>query len=147
MAFQLPTLDEIDGQYEPGNFKARLADWSGPTANQWGKPVVDFTFKLLTGPNKGDTIKMAYVGTTSQKLVDICTALNGGTYDPGADLDDYIGTTVRVKIELVTRTRGQYAGKTFANITELSPDDSTRAEKPSRRRAEPDDDPYEDDEE
>lgn len=139
MSFSLPGLDEIDGQFEEGRFKARFTDWSGPKQDGWGKPVLEFVFRLASGPNKGEVMNIPFVGTTSQRLVDICTALNGGTYDPTADLDDYLTNFVEVDVKNVTKEKGKNAGKTFANITKLYPwdeDDDDEDERP-RRKAKP----------
>lgn len=135
----LPRLDEIDGKFEEGRFKARFTDYDGPKPDGYGKPVVEFFFKLASGPNKGETMNIPFVGTKSQRLVDIVTALSGGTYKPGGELDDYLSAMVEVEIENVTKTKGANAGKTFANITKVYAldDDDDEEDRPRRKKAKP----------
>lgn len=149
MSFKLPGLHEIDdGTIPPGKYKARLVDWEGPKPDGWGKPVLEFNFKLMSGPAKGKTMNMPFVGTTSQKLVNIFTALNGGTYDPGGDPDDYVGNDAEVEVKNVTKTNKDGVEKTYSNITGISAldDDDRPRKKNKKRRPEPEPEPDYDDE-
>lgn len=152
MGYKVPAESEFGGAVEEGNYKAKLTAYYGPKQGKWGD-YIDFEFTIVDNEDYPDTkLSYTYCGVTSQKFKNLVAALSGGEYDEDLDLDDAIGTKVRITVEEVEKTKDGEK-RIYSNITRVKAVSGGKAaarpapKRTSRPVDDEDDDAFEVDEE
>lgn len=135
MGYKLPAESEFGGSVDEGIYKAKLVKYFGPKEGKWGH-YIDFVFEITDDDDyAGTDISYTYCGVSSKKFKSCCAALNNGTYDEDADLDDYIGARVKIVVENVEKNDNIYS-----NITSVKPGGKAPTPRPKRKPVVDDDD-------
>lgn len=109
MAFQTPSASEFGGNVEAGVYHAKFSKYYGPKEGKWGS-IIDAEFEIVGNEDyAGQKVTWNFIGVTSKKMYGLIAALNGGEYAEGVDLDDFIGTKVRITVDEVEKGDSVYS--------------------------------------